>query len=71
MFGLGLGGIYIDFYLFVLFCLVVLKKKKSFAKLEVYVLSSLYYSCLKNFIAFILNSLHMHVATQTQLIVEG
>ena len=27
MFGLGLGGMYIDFYLFVLFCLVVLKKK--------------------------------------------
>ena len=27
MFGLGLGGIYIDFYLFVLFCLVVLKNK--------------------------------------------
>ena len=27
MFGLGLGGMYIDFYLFVLFCFVVLKKK--------------------------------------------
>ena len=26
MFGLGLGGMHIDFYLFVLFCLIVLKK---------------------------------------------
>ena len=63
------GGMYINFYIFVLFCLVVLKKKKNF--LAVYVLSLLYYSCLKNFIAFMLNSLHMHVATQTQLVVEG
>ena len=63
-----------DIYRFLSFCFILfscVKKKKSFAKLEVYVLSSLYYSCLKNFIAFILNSLHMHVATQTQLIVEG
>ena len=34
-------------------------------------MSLLYYSCLKNFIAFMLNSLHMHVATQAQLLVEG
>ena len=70
-------------FCFVLFCCVKKKKKKSFTQLEVYVLSLLYYSCLKssirrrrrhtlmNFIAFMLNSLHMHVATQTQLVVEG
>ena len=67
-----------DIYRFLSFCFVLfscvkkkIKKKNSVTYLKVYVLSSLYYSCLKNFIAFMLNSLHMHVATQIQLVIEG
>ena len=65
-----------DVYIFLSICFVLfgcvfffkyiykkIKNKKSFAWLEVYVLSLLYYSYLKNFIVFMINSLHMHVAT--------